>query len=170
MKLPDPFSRTFLPAAVAAQIPLATVNRHVNVLRRCAGNRDSVMVVAPCFKSNRPLGRGRPNNLLMVTQNRLVVTTETPVLRRLRLYLNAELHQLADVTWTAEPEHDAVQLALTAIDGVREHFWIRLANKAKMWQLDDALTLAFQRAADRGAPLKDKARKAAKTITLGLAA
>ena len=143
MKQFDPFSRTFLPAAAVAQIPLATVNRHANVLRRCAGSRDAVTVVAPCYRSNQPLGRGRPNNLLMVTRNRLVVTTETPLLRRLRLYLNAELHQLADVTWTAEPEYEAVQLALTAMDGAREHFWIRLASKEQMWRLDDALNAAF---------------------------
>ena len=150
----DPFSRTFLPSAAEAQIPLATVNRHANVLRRCAGTRDSVTVVAPCFRSNQPLGRGRPNNLLMLTQHRLVVTTESPILRRLRLYLNAGLHQLADVTWTAEPERNAVQLALTAVDGVREHFWIRMATQQQVWRLDDALSAAFRTTAVLTKPVK----------------
>jgi hypothetical protein len=159
----DPFSRTFLPAAAQAQIPLATVNRHASVLRQCAGSRESVMVVAPCFRSNRPLGRGRPSNLLMVTQHRLIVTTETPVLRRLRLYLNAGLEQLADVTWTAEPERAAVQLALTAVDGVREHFWIRMASRRQLSRLEDVLSTAFQDSVViRKKPIK--------TVALGLAA
>src|SRR5687768_7227309 len=132
METPDTFSRTFLPATAQAQLPPAVVNRHVDVLRRCAGDRDSVTIVAACFGPNRPLGRGRPSNLLMLTRNRLIVTTQSPIMRRLRLYLNAELHHLTDVTWTPEPEKNAVQLALTAIDGVREHFWIRLASGAEM--------------------------------------
>ncbi len=159
----DPFSRTFLPAAAEAQIPLATVNRHANVLRRCAGSWDSVTVVAPCFRSNQPLGRGRPSNLLMLTPYRLIVTTESPILRRLRLYLNAGLDQLADVTWTAELERAAVQLALTAIDGVREHFWIRVATQQQVWRLDDALSTAFRGSAVLSKPVK-------KAPALGLAA
>jgi hypothetical protein len=159
----DPFSRTFPPAAAEAQIPIATVNRHASVLRRCAGGRDSVVVVAPCFRSNQPLGRGRPSNLLMLTQHRLVVTTESPILRRLKLYLNAGLHQLADVTWTAELDRDAVQLALTAVDGVREHFWIRMASQEQVWRLDDALSAAFRATAVLSKPVK-------KVTALGLAA
>jgi len=159
----DAFSRTFLPAAAKAQIPVATVNRHANVLRRCAGGRDSVTLVARCFRSNQPLGRGRPGNLLMLTQHRLIVTTESPILRRLRLYLNAGLHQLADVTWTAELERDAVQLALTAVDGVREHFWIRMASQDQVWRLDDALSTAFRGTARLSKPIK-------KVAALGLAA
>jgi hypothetical protein len=100
MELLDPFSRTFLPAVEAARIPFGTANRHVDVLRRCAGDRDRVSVLAMCHRSHQPLGRGRQSNLLMITRSRLVVTTFSPVLRKLRLCLNAELHQLADVTWT----------------------------------------------------------------------
>jgi DNA-binding response OmpR family regulator len=49
-----------------------------------------VAVVAQCFRSDQPLGRGRPGNLLMLTARRLVVVTESPFLRRLRLYLNRD--------------------------------------------------------------------------------
>src|SRR4051794_21359379 len=102
--LHDAFSRTYLPAAAEAQIPMATANRHATVLRRCAGTRDTVTVVAPCFRSNRQASRFGPSNLLMVTARRLVITTQSPILRRLHLHLNAELSQLADVTWTPEPD------------------------------------------------------------------
>jgi hypothetical protein len=148
--LHDAFSRTFMPAATAAQIPAATANRHAEVLRRCAGTRDRVSVVAPCFSSDRPLGRGRPSHLLMVTSRRLVVTGQSPLLRRLKLHLNADLEQLADVTWTVEPGENAVQLALTAMDGVREHFWIRLANSDQLRRLNETLTLVFRRASTFG--------------------
>jgi hypothetical protein len=145
--LHDAFSRTYLPAAAEAQIPPATANRHAAVLRRCAGTRDSVTVVAPCFRGTRPLSRFRSSNVLMLTTRRLVITTESPVLRRLRLHLNAELAQLADVTWTAEPDGTVMHLALTAMDGVREHFWLRMGSREQLQRLNDALTRVFRRAA-----------------------
>jgi hypothetical protein len=143
--LHDSFSRSFQPAAAAAQIPTITANRHAAVLRRCAGTRDRVTVVAPCYSSDQPLGRGRPSNLLMVTSRRLVVTGQSPLLRRLKLHLNAELDQLTDVTWTVEPAQNAIELALTAMDGVREHFWIRLADGEQLRRLNETLTLVFRR-------------------------
>jgi hypothetical protein len=143
--LHDAFSRTYLPAAAEAQIPTATANRHATVLRRCAGTRDTVTVVAPCFRSNRQASRFGPSNVLMVTARRLVITTQSPILRRLRLHLNAELSQLADVTWTAEPDGAVMQLALTAMDGAREHFWIRMGSREQLQRLNDALTLVFRR-------------------------
>ncbi|WP_426509173.1 hypothetical protein ACPPVO_00650 [Dactylosporangium sp. McL0621] len=138
MEALDTFSRTFLPATALAKLPGGTVARHVQVLRRCAGDRDVVAVVARCTTS-----RGR-RNVLMLTRNRLVVTSETPLLRRVALHLNADLHQLADVTWTPEPDRTGIQLGVTAIDGVRENFWIRLDSKAEMWRLDEALKQAFR--------------------------
>ncbi len=160
--LHDAFSRTYLPAAAEAQIPMATVNRHAAVLRRCAGTRDSVTIVAPCSRSNRSFGWGRPSSLLMVTSRRLVVTTQSPVLRRLGLHLNAELAQLADVTWTVEPGENSMQLALTAMDGVREHFTIRMGTREQLQRLNDTFTVLFRRGTPR--------RKPAKPVALGLAA
>jgi hypothetical protein len=144
MELLDPFSRTFLPAVEAARIPFGAANKHVDVLRRCAGDRDHVVQLAMCHRSHQPLARGRQSHLLMLTRHRLVVTTFSPVLRKLRLCLNAELHHLTDVTWTAEPAERAVQLAVTAIDGGREHFWIRLGCDGQLARLDDVLTEAFR--------------------------
>ena len=60
--------------------------------------------------------------MLMLTRRRLVVTEQRGLLRRLRLHLNCELRQLVDVTWVAEP--GGIRLAATAVDGVREHFWV----------------------------------------------
>jgi|SRR6185437_14867898 hypothetical protein len=144
--LHDAFSRTYLPAAAEAQIPTGTANRHAEVLRRCAGTRDSVTVVAPCSRANRRLGRFRTSSVLMVTTRRLVITTQSPILHRLNLHLNAELSQLADVTWTADPDGTVMHLALTAMDGVREHFWLRMGSPEQLQRLTEALTRVFRRA------------------------
>ncbi|GAA2368938.1 hypothetical protein [Dactylosporangium salmoneum] len=134
MEALDTFSRTFLPATALAKLSRGTIARHVGVLRRCAGDRGAVAVLARC---------GR-RSVLMLTRSRLVVTTETGLLRRVGLHLNAELHQVADVTWTPEPDRAGIQLGLTAIDGVRENFWVRLGSTAEMWRLDEALKQAFR--------------------------
>lgn len=138
METLDTFSCTFLSATTLARLSPATVARHVQVLRGCAGDRDTVAVLARCTS------RAGRRSVLMLTRNRLVITTESPLLRRVSLHLNADLHQLADVTWTPEPARTGVQLGVTAIDGVRENVWIRLPNKAEMWRLDEALKQAFR--------------------------
>ncbi len=138
METLDTFSCTFLPATALAKLSAATIHRHVQVLRGCAGDRDTVAVVARCTS------RAGRRSVLMLTRNRLVITAESPVLRRVSLHLNAELHQLADITWTPEPGRTGVQLGVTAIDGVRENMWVRLPNKSEMWRLDEALKQAFR--------------------------
>ncbi|UWZ36865.1 hypothetical protein Drose_00530 [Dactylosporangium roseum] len=134
----DSFTKTFLTATALGKLPTITVARHAQVLRGCAGDRDEVAIAALCQS------RQHRRNVFMLTRNRLVVTSESAVLRRVSLHLNAELHQVADVTWTPEPGRAGVQLGLTAIDGVRENFWVRLAGAAEMWRLDEALKQAFR--------------------------
>ncbi|WP_432983473.1 hypothetical protein [Dactylosporangium sp. CA-233914] len=138
MEALDTFSRTFLPATALAKLPGRTVARHVQVLRHCAGDRDAVAVVARCqtHTSRR--------NILMLTRNRLVVTSESRFLHRVHLHLNADLHQLADVTWTPEPDRKGLQLGVTAIDGIRENLWIHLTSATETWRLDEALKQAFR--------------------------
>ncbi|MGI5246433.1 hypothetical protein [Dactylosporangium sp. CA-139066] len=138
MEALDTFSRTFLPATALANLPKSTIARHVQVLRRCAGDRDAVAILARCTAG------GRRGNVFMLTRTRLVVTSESGLLRRVSLHLNADLHQLADVAWTPEPGRAGIQLGVTAIDGVRENFWVRLGSTAEMWRLDEALRQAFR--------------------------
>src|SRR5262249_21292669 len=88
----------------------------------------------------------RVSSLLMVTTRRLVITTQSPILHRLHLHLNAELSQLADVTWTTDPDATVMHLALTAMDGAREHFWLRMGSREQRQRLNEALTRAFRRA------------------------
>jgi hypothetical protein len=133
MELLDPFARTFLPAAAEAGIDLATVNRHTSVLRRCVGPFDEPVLVARCSRLDKAFRGGM--HLVLLTPRRMVVTAESRVLRRLRLHLNTDVRHLSDVLWTPEPALGGVQLSATAIDGVREHFWLRAVDADKVGAL-----------------------------------
>jgi hypothetical protein len=143
MKVLDTFSSTFLPAAAEAGVAIPTVSRHMPILRRCVGPRDTTVLVARCSRRHHALGGGR-SHLLLLTRRRLVVTAESRLLRRMRLHLNSALNHLADVTWTAEPTLGGIHLSATAIDGVREHFWIKVDEADQIGRLDDLLHEVFR--------------------------
>ncbi|MGK5737823.1 hypothetical protein [Micromonospora sp. URMC 103] len=137
----DVFSRTFLPAAAEAGLAVQTVSRHMPVFRRCVGSGDATILVTRCSRPERPVGG---EYLLLLTHRRLVVTQQTRVLHRLRLHLNTELRELSNVTWSPDPRLHSVELAATAIDGVRERFVIRTTQPKQVWQLDALLHHAFR--------------------------
>ncbi|MDM4721812.1 hypothetical protein QTQ03_20245 [Micromonospora sp. WMMA1363] len=137
----DVFSRTFLPAAAEAGVAMQIASRHMPVFRRCVGSGDATILVARCGRPERPMAG---EYLLLLTHRRLVVTQQTRVLHRLRLYLNTELRELSDVTWSPDPRRHSVELAATAIDGVRERFFIRTRRPTQVWQLDAVLNRAFK--------------------------
>lgn len=103
----------------------ATVCRQLPMLHSCLPNDDDPVLLA---RATRP--GDRASYLVLLTTRRLVVTRETRLLRRLDLHLNAEPRHLSDVIWTPEPTMGAIALSATAIDGVREHFWIRTTEVA----------------------------------------
>jgi hypothetical protein len=136
----DVFSRTFLPAAAHAGVPISTVSRHLPIFRRCVEPADSTVLIARCLNPDRPVGG---DFLMLLTHRRLVVTQETRVLHRLRLHLNAELRHLSDVAWNPDLRQSTVEIAATAVDGVRERFLMRLAAPEQVWHVDDLLTHVF---------------------------
>ncbi|NYT93550.1 hypothetical protein [Salinispora sp. H7-4] len=138
----DVFSRTFLPAAAEAGIATQTASRHMPVFRRCVGSGDAPVLVTRCRRPDRSATAGE--YLLLLTHRRLVVTRQTRVLHRLRLHLNTELRELSDVTWGPDPRLHCLELAATAIDGVRERFVIRTRHPKQVWQLDELLNHAFR--------------------------
>jgi hypothetical protein len=146
----DVFSRTFLPAAAEAGVAVPTVGRHLSVFRRCVSPDDATALVARCLRPDRPL---QGEYMLLLTYRRLVVTHETRVLHRMRLHLNAELGHLSNVTWSPDPRISAVELAATAIDGVRERFWIKVGHPKQVWHLDALLSHVFRPKAQRAAAL-----------------
>ncbi|MET7747971.1 hypothetical protein [Micromonospora sp. NPDC005367] len=137
----DVFSRTFLPAAAEAGLAVQTVSRHMPVFRRCVGSGDATILVTRCSRPERPAGG---EYLLLLTHRRLVVTQQTRVLHRLRLHLNTELRELSNVTWSPDSRTHSIELAATAIDGIRERFLIRNHDPKQMWQLDTLLNHAFR--------------------------
>jgi hypothetical protein len=100
----------------------ATVCRQLPILNSCLPKDAEPVLVA---RASRP--GDRASYLVLLTTRRLVVTRETRVLRRQHLHLNADPRHLIDVIWTPEPHQGAIALSATAVDGVREHFWIRTA-------------------------------------------
>jgi hypothetical protein len=136
----DVFSRTFLPAAAEAGVPIPAVSRHMPIFRRCVEPDDSTVLVTRCVSPDRPMAG---DFMLLLTYRRLVVTQETRVLHRLRLHLNANLRHLSDVTWNPDLRQSVVEVAATAVDGVRERFRMRLAEPEQVWHFDDLLKHVF---------------------------
>jgi hypothetical protein len=137
----DVFSRTFLPAAAEAGVPIATVSRHMPVLRRCVDPDDTAVLVTRCLRPERPIAG---EFMLLLTYRRLVVTQESRVFHRLRLHLNANLRHLSDVTWNPDLRQSMVEVAATAVDGIRERFMMRLGEPEQVWRFDELLTHVFR--------------------------
>jgi hypothetical protein len=143
----DVFSRTFLPAAAEAGVAIPTVSRHMPIFRRCVEPDDSTVLVTRCVNPDR----ARSGDFLMVlTNRRIVITNETRILHRLRLHLNANLRHLSNVSWSPDLRGSTVDLAATAVDGVRERFRIQLLDPEQVWQVDSQLKRVFR---DRAARL-----------------
>ena len=112
-----------LPAAGVTGTDTATVARLLPILHSCVPDDDAPALLARATRTG-----DRATYLLLLTEHRLVVAGESRILRRQRLHLNADPRHLSDVLWTPEPTLGGIALAATAIDGVREHLWIRTAD------------------------------------------
>ncbi|MBE1486261.1 hypothetical protein [Plantactinospora soyae] len=137
----DVFCRTFLPAAAATGVASPTVSRHLPILRNCVQAGDATILVTRC---TRPEQSAHHSYLLLMTTRRLVVTQQSRVLHRLRLHLNTDLRHLGNVSWTPDPRELLVELAATAVDGVRERFLIRADRPSQMWELDALFSHVFR--------------------------
>lgn len=137
----DVFSRTFVPAAAEAGVAIPTVSRHLPIFRRCVESDDATVLVSRCVRPTIP---HEGDFLLLLTYRRLVVTQETRVLHRLRLHLNTELRHLSNVNWNPDPRLSVVEFAATAVDGVRERFWIKVGHPKQVWHLDALLSHVFR--------------------------
>ncbi|HEX6681539.1 MAG TPA: hypothetical protein VF062_02010 [Candidatus Limnocylindrales bacterium] len=120
---------------------MPTVSRHMPVFRRCIEPNDPAVLVTRAHRPDRPLGR---EFILLLTYRRLVITQESKVLRRLRLHLNTEIRHLSNITWHPDPRLSAIELAATAIDGIRERFWIHAGHPKQVWHLDALFSHIFR--------------------------
>ncbi|WP_127499028.1 hypothetical protein [Actinoplanes solisilvae] len=136
----DVFSRTFLPAAAEGGVAIPTVSRHLPVVRRCVEPDETTVLVGRCLRPEAPMAG---EFMLVLTQRRLVVTQETKVFHRLRLHLNANLRHLSNVSWSPSASRTALDIAATAVDGVRERFRMRLNDSDTVWHMDALLRQVF---------------------------
>ncbi|MFC4066886.1 hypothetical protein [Actinoplanes subglobosus] len=133
------FLSTFHPAAEAAAA-LPAANRHLPIFRSCVDADEPALLVARCVRPGAPLSG---DWLLLMTARRLVVTQDTRPLHRLRLHLNANLRHLSNVTWCLDLSRPGIELSVTAIDGVRERFRMRLGDSDTVWRAESLLREAF---------------------------
>jgi len=140
----DPFDRTLRTAVAEAGLRLDALARHVPVLRRLVGAGQSVLLVARCGPLDQP---NRSDHLMVVTRDRVVITSESRSLRRARVHLNAAVAALLNVRWRADTE--TVEFAATAIDGVRERFLIEAPDSAAVSRVDAVLGYVFRPAGTR---------------------
>lgn len=145
----DLFTRTFLPAATDAGLAMPTIDRHLPVVRRCLGATDPVLAATRCVLADRPRAG---EHLLVLTPHRLVVTYESRLARRVRLHIDAPIHELSQVAWHPDPHQPAVELAATAIDGIRERFRIKVRQPKMVWRLDALFGHVFRAATRALAP------------------
>jgi hypothetical protein len=111
------------------------------IFRRCVDPDDTTVLVSRCYRPDAPLSG---DFLMLLTYRRMVVIQETKVLHRLRLHLNANLRHLSNVSWNPDPGRPAIEVAATAVDGVRERFRLRLSEPEAVWRSDALLQQVFR--------------------------
>jgi hypothetical protein len=139
----DLFARTFLATAADAGLPMPAISRHVPIFRRCLGINDAVLLVSRCVRPDRPLAG---EHLLVLSRQRLVITHESRLAHRIRLHLDAPLHELSYITWSADPRVSSVELAATAVDGIRERFWMKARHPKDMSVIEATFGYVFRTA------------------------
>ena len=136
----DVFTRTFSVAAAEAGVAVPSISRHMSVFRSCIEPDDSTVLVTRCVRSDEPAAG---EFLLLLTYRRLVVTKQSRVLHRIRVHLNTNLRHLSSVTWSPDQHDSAVEIAATAVDGVRERFRMHVGRPDRMWRFDALLRHVF---------------------------
>jgi hypothetical protein len=136
----DVFTRTFSVAAAEAGVAVPAVSRHMSVFRSCIEPDDPTVLVTRCVRSDVPAAG---EFLLLLTNRRLVVTKQSRVLHRMRVHLNTNLRHLSSVTWSPDPRDSAVEIAATAVDGVRERFRMQFDQPERVRHFDALLTRVF---------------------------
>ncbi len=137
----DPFDRTFLSAANVAGIPMASISRQIPLLRRCVGLDQTVLLLTRCSLLDRPLAG---DHIMLLTKTRIIVTSESRILHRPRVHLDAAVTTLRNVVWTADRRLTSIELSATAPDGVRERFIIKARLPGMIWHLEAALGYVFR--------------------------
>jgi hypothetical protein len=137
----DPFDRTFLSAANEAGIAMASISRQIPLFRRCVGLDQTVLLLTRCGLLDRPFSG---DHTMLLTKTRLVVLTESRLLHRPRVHLDATVTALRNVVWAADARLTSIELSATAPDGVRERFIVKVRKPGMIWHLEAALGYVFR--------------------------
>jgi hypothetical protein len=120
--------------------------RHLPVFVQCVEATDPIMLITRCVRPDEPMAG---EFVLFLTRHQLVVTQQSRVLRRLRLHLNANLCHLSNVLWSPDDQQSALEVGVTAIDGVRERFRIKLTGPAQVSEVEAVFQTVFDDLATR---------------------
>jgi len=142
----DVFDRTFQIASTEAGLPVEALARHLPIFRRTVGAGQTVLLVARCGRLDQP---NSADHLIVITRDRVVITSESRSLHRARLHLNAAVAALMNVRWQPDAGLTAVEFAATALDGVRERFLIEAPDAAGVSHVDAVLGYVFRPAGSR---------------------
>jgi hypothetical protein len=142
----DLFDRTFRGAAIEAGLKPESLGRHVPTFRRAIGSGQAVLLVVRCSRPDQP---NAADHVLVVSRDRLVVTSETRSLHRVKPHLNAATAALLNVRWQVDPALTSIEFAATVIDGVRERFLISVKDPAAVAHIEAALGYVFRPAGIR---------------------
>jgi hypothetical protein len=142
----DVFDRTFQIASTEAGLPVEALARHLPIFRRTVGAGQTVLLVARCGRLDQP---SAADHLIVITRDRVVITSESRSLHRARLHLNAAVAALMNVRWQPDAGLTAVEFAATALDGVRERFLIEAPDAAGVSHVDAVLGYVFRPAGSR---------------------
>lgn len=112
----------------------------MSVIRQCVDADDSALLLTRCLRPGRAAAG---EFLLLLTHRRLIVTQQSRVLHRLSLHLNANLRHLSQVTWAADQDRAGFELAATAVDGVRERFWMNLGDRGRVHEVESLFQRVF---------------------------
>jgi len=137
----DVFDRTFQIASTEAGLPVEALARHLPIFRRTVGAGQTVLLVARCGRLDQP---NAADHLIVITRDRVVITSESRSLHRARLHLNAAVAALMNVRWQPDAGLTAVEFAATALDGVRERFLIEAPDAAGVSHVDAVLGYVFR--------------------------
>jgi len=137
----DRFDRTFLAAALDAALPTATVKRHLPVFRRWAEPDQTVLLLVRCALLDRELSF---DHLMMLTRERMVVTSETDLLHRARPHLDTAVADLVHPRWEPDRAGTSIEFTATASDGVHERFLIAPRHQDTLWHLDATFGYVFR--------------------------
>ncbi len=142
----DVFDRTFQIASTEAGLTVEALARHLPIFRRTVGAGQTVLLVARCGRLDQP---NSADHLIVITRDRVVITSESRSLHRARLHLNAAVAALMNVRWQPDAGLTAVEFAATALDGVRERFLIEAPDAAGVSHVDAVLGYVFRPAGSR---------------------